>query len=56
MLSYSDTQLDPNNPCNPVFRYCIPAEEKVKLDKVVHTLLQANGTPGLEMLENNIMV
>uniref|UniRef100_A0A8C7J828 Protein Jumonji n=1 Tax=Oncorhynchus kisutch TaxID=8019 RepID=A0A8C7J828_ONCKI len=36
--------------------YCIPAEEKVKLDKVVHTLLQANGTPGLEMLENNIMI
>jgi len=39
-----------------VFRYCIPAEEKSKLDKVVHTLLQANGTPGLEMLERNIMV
>lgn len=38
------------------FRYCIPAEEKSKLDKVVHTLLQANGTPGLEMLERNIMV
>lgn len=37
-------------------RYCIPAEEKAKLDKVVHTLLQANGTPGLEMLEKNIMV
>ncbi|KAJ8290742.1 hypothetical protein GJAV_G00016930 [Gymnothorax javanicus] len=36
--------------------YCIPAEEKVKLDKVVHTLLQANGTPGLEMLEKNIMI
>uniref|UniRef100_A0A674C9B7 Protein Jumonji n=1 Tax=Salmo trutta TaxID=8032 RepID=A0A674C9B7_SALTR len=36
--------------------YCIPAEEKVKLDKVVHTLLHANGTPGLEMLENNIMI
>ncbi|CAB1321293.1 unnamed protein product [Coregonus sp. 'balchen'] len=35
--------------------YCIPAEEKMKLDKVVHTLLQANGTPGLEMLEKNIM-
>ncbi|XP_076826321.1 protein Jumonji isoform X2 [Brachyhypopomus gauderio] len=35
--------------------YCIPAEEKSKLDKVVHTLLQANGTPGLEMLEKNIM-
>ena len=39
-----------------VFRYSIPAEEKAKLDKVVHTLLQANGTPGLEMLEKNIMV
>lgn len=39
-----------------VLRYCIPAEEKSKLDKVVHTLLQANGTPGLEMLERNIMV
>ncbi|XP_061109747.1 protein Jumonji isoform X1 [Conger conger] len=36
--------------------YCIPAEEKSKLDKVVHTLLQANGTPGLEMLEKNIMI
>ncbi|XP_030639029.1 protein Jumonji [Chanos chanos] len=36
--------------------YCIPSEEKTKLDKVVHTLLQANGTPGLEMLERNIMV
>ncbi|XP_066571971.1 protein Jumonji isoform X2 [Amia ocellicauda] len=36
--------------------YCIPAEEKTKLDKVVHTLLQANGTPGLEMLEKNIMI
>ncbi|MFT7811654.1 protein Jumonji-like [Arapaima gigas] len=36
--------------------YCIPAEEKAKLDKVVHTLLQANGTPGLEMLEKNIMI
>lgn len=37
-------------------RYSVPAEEKAKLDKVVHTLLQANGTPGLEMLEKNIMV
>ncbi|XP_062847089.1 protein Jumonji isoform X2 [Trichomycterus rosablanca] len=36
--------------------YCIPATEKSKLDKVVHTLLQANGTPGLEMLEKNIMI
>uniref|UniRef100_A0A8C1R7U4 Jumonji, AT rich interactive domain 2b n=1 Tax=Cyprinus carpio TaxID=7962 RepID=A0A8C1R7U4_CYPCA len=36
--------------------YSIPAEEKTKLDKVVHTLLQANGTPGLEMLEKNIMI
>ncbi|KAG5842586.1 hypothetical protein ANANG_G00179200 [Anguilla anguilla] len=36
--------------------YCVPAEEKTKLDKVVHTLLQANGTPGLEMLEKNIMI
>ncbi|XP_064409508.1 protein Jumonji isoform X1 [Latimeria chalumnae] len=36
--------------------YCIPAEEESKLDKVVHTLLQANGTPGLEMLESNIMI
>lgn len=39
-----------------VNRYSVPAEEKAKLDKVVHTLLQANGTPGLEMLEKNIMV
>lgn len=37
-------------------RYSVPAEEKAKLDKVVHTLLQANGTPGLELLEKNIMV
>uniref|UniRef100_A0A8C2WJW9 Protein Jumonji n=1 Tax=Cyclopterus lumpus TaxID=8103 RepID=A0A8C2WJW9_CYCLU len=36
--------------------YSVPAEEKAKLDKVVHTLLQANGTPGLEMLEKNIML
>ncbi|KAI1901652.1 hypothetical protein AGOR_G00036600 [Albula goreensis] len=36
--------------------YCVPAEEKTKLDKVVHRLLQANGTPGLEMLEKNIMI
>ncbi|XP_066529908.1 protein Jumonji isoform X2 [Hoplias malabaricus] len=36
--------------------YSVPAEEKTKLDKVVHTLLQANGTPGLEMLEKNIMI
>lgn len=39
-----------------VLRYSIPAEEKAKLDKVVHTLLHANGTPGLEMLEKNVMV
>jgi len=37
-------------------RYCIPAAEENKLDDVVHTLLQANGTPGLEMLESNVMV
>ncbi|KAF3707417.1 Protein Jumonji Jumonji/ARID domain-containing protein 2 [Channa argus] len=36
--------------------YSVPDEEKAKLDKVVHTLLQANGTPGLEMLEKNIMI
>lgn len=36
--------------------YCIPAEEKTKLDEVVHTLLQANGTSGLDMLESNIMI
>ncbi|XP_075069202.1 protein Jumonji isoform X1 [Mixophyes fleayi] len=36
--------------------YCIPAEEEGKLDKVVHTLLQANGTPGLQMLESNVMI
>uniref|UniRef100_A0A8C5PSP6 Protein Jumonji n=1 Tax=Leptobrachium leishanense TaxID=445787 RepID=A0A8C5PSP6_9ANUR len=36
--------------------YCIPAEEENKLDKVVHTLLQANGTPGLQMLESNVMI
>lgn len=43
-------------PVMSFFRYCIPADEMSKLDKVVHTLLQANGTPGLEMLEKNIMV
>lgn len=37
-------------------RYCIPAAEENKLDDVVHALLQANGTPGLEMLESNVMV
>lgn len=37
-------------------RYCIPAEEEHKLEDVVHTLLQANGTPGLQMLESNVMV
>lgn len=42
--------------CLSHYRYSIPAEEKTKLDKVVHTLLQANGTPGLEMLEKNVMV
>ncbi|XP_044130360.1 protein Jumonji-like, partial [Bufo gargarizans] len=36
--------------------YCIPAEEESKLDKVVHTLLQANGTPGLQMLESSVMI
>ncbi|XP_037119652.1 protein Jumonji [Syngnathus acus] len=36
--------------------YCVPAEERSKLDKLVHTLLQANGTPGLEMLEKNVMI
>ncbi|KAL4616888.1 protein Jumonji-like [Arapaima gigas] len=36
--------------------YSIPAEEKSRLDKVVHSLLQANGTPGLDMLEKNIMI
>ncbi|NXY84969.1 JARD2 protein, partial [Alcedo cyanopectus] len=36
--------------------YCIPAAEENKLDDVVHTLLQANGTPGLEMLESNVMI
>ncbi|XP_072139727.1 protein Jumonji isoform X2 [Mobula birostris] len=36
--------------------YCIPAEEKTKLDEVVHSLLQANGTSGLDMLESNIMI
>ncbi|KAG5265195.1 hypothetical protein AALO_G00262410 [Alosa alosa] len=36
--------------------YSVPAEEKTKLDKVVHRLLQANGTPGLEMLERNVMI
>lgn len=41
---------------DPPHRYSVPAEEKAKLDKVVHTLLQANGTPGLDMLEKNIMV
>ncbi|GAB5571209.1 protein Jumonji isoform X3 [Prionailurus iriomotensis] len=35
--------------------YCIPAEEENKLEDVVHTLLQANGTPGLQMLESNVM-
>lgn len=37
-------------------RYCIPAEEENKLEDVVHTLLQGNGTPGLQMLESNVMV
>ncbi|XP_069074885.1 protein Jumonji isoform X2 [Pleurodeles waltl] len=36
--------------------YCIPAEEESKLDDVVHTLLQGNGTPGLQMLESNVMI
>lgn len=36
--------------------YCIPAEEESKLEDVVHTLLQANGTPGLQMLESNVMI
>nr|XP_033790502.1 protein Jumonji isoform X2 [Geotrypetes seraphini] len=36
--------------------YCIPAEEENKLDQVVHSLLQANGTPGLQMLESNVMI
>ncbi|KAI4552647.1 hypothetical protein MJT46_017298 [Ovis ammon polii x Ovis aries] len=36
--------------------YCIPAEEEHKLEDVVHTLLQANGTPGLQMLESNVMI
>uniref|UniRef100_A0A8D0CKZ5 Jumonji and AT-rich interaction domain containing 2 n=1 Tax=Scleropages formosus TaxID=113540 RepID=A0A8D0CKZ5_SCLFO len=36
--------------------YSIPAEEKTRLEKVVHKQLQANGTPGLEMLERNIMI
>lgn len=42
--------------CLLTFRYCIPAEEESKLEDVVHTLLQANGTPGLQMLESNVMV
>lgn len=41
---------------SPNTRYCIPAEEESKLEDVVHTLLQANGTPGLQMLESNVMV
>lgn len=41
---------------SPITRYCIPAEEESKLEDVVHTLLQANGTPGLQMLESNVMV
>lgn len=36
--------------------YCIPAEEENKLEDVVHTLLQGNGTPGLQMLESNVMI
>lgn len=43
-------------PCVLTSRYCIPAEEESKLEDVVHTLLQANGTPGLQMLESNVMV
>lgn len=43
-------------PCLLTLRYCIPAEEESKLEDVVHTLLQANGTPGLQMLESNVMV
>ncbi|KAJ0003359.1 hypothetical protein NQD34_008457 [Periophthalmus magnuspinnatus] len=46
----------PTGKSEPFSKYSIPAEEKAKLDKVVHTLLKANGTPGLEMLEKNIMV
>lgn len=41
---------------SPTPRYCIPAEEENKLEDVVHTLLQGNGTPGLQMLESNVMV
>lgn len=40
----------------PQPRYCIPAEEENKLEDVVHALLRANGTPGLQMLESNVMV
>lgn len=46
----------PSNAHAPLARYCIPAEEENKLEDVVHTLLQANGTPGLQMLESNVMV
>lgn len=46
----------PLSPCVQLPRYCIPAEEENKLEDVVHTLLQANGTPGLQMLESNVMV
>ncbi|XP_078469951.1 uncharacterized protein LOC144732346 [Lampetra planeri] len=35
--------------------YCIPASQKDKLEKVVHSLLQANGKSGLEMLQNSMV-
>lgn len=56
MLSSHEVLIKRLNVLRPLSRYSVPAEEKAKLDKVVHTLLQANGTPGLEMLEKNIMV
>lgn len=49
-------KVPPTISCFQHPRYCIPAEEENKLEGVVHTLLQANGTPGLQMLESNVMV
>ncbi|KAJ6664485.1 hypothetical protein lerEdw1_007142 [Lerista edwardsae] len=45
----------PNN-TGSILRHLGAVPEEKKLDKVVHTLLQANGTPGLEMLESNVMI
>lgn len=35
---------------------CIPAKEEKKLQDVVHNLLQAKGTPKLQMLESKVTI